>query len=77
MQAALQFLEHCLQFTHFEVSITGLNHEKRAMKPSTVPTGQIVLQYVRPFFQANIPIIIRVAAARRNAGRLRSQTSVS
>ncbi len=41
-----------------------------------VPTGQIVLQYVRPLRQANIPIIIKVRAAMMNVGRLFIHTSV-
>ena len=42
--SALQFRVHSLQFTHLSVSITGFNQEKRASKPSTVPTGHTVLQ---------------------------------
>ena len=45
---ALHFLAHRLQLLHFVVSIIGRKRAKREKKPNTVPTGQMVLQYVRP-----------------------------
>ena len=51
------------QALHFEVSMVGFSSEKRDRKPRTVPTGQTVLQYVRPLRHARMPRIISVADA--------------
>ena len=77
MQAALQLNSHDLHFLHFSVSIIGRNIAKREKKLSVVPTGQMVLQYVRPFFQARMTTTTRVTTATMKVGRLRSQTSFS
>ena len=45
---ALHFLAHRLQLLHFDVLITGRKRAKREKNPKIVPTGQMVLQYVRP-----------------------------
>ena len=77
MQAALQRREHRLQCLHFPASSTGRSNEKREKKPNTVPTGQMVLQYVRPLRYANIANRTNITTAMMNVGKLFSQTSVS
>ena len=77
MQEALQLCSHCLQPLHTFASIIGRNIAKREKKLSVVPTGQMVLQYVRPFRQARMTTTTRVTAATMKVGRLRSQTSLS
>lgn len=76
MQAALHFRAHKPHETHLSLSIVILKIEKRDKKPNTVPTGQIVLQYVLPFFQANMNKATNVTAAMMKVGRLRIHTSV-
>lgn len=44
MHDALQLRAQSPQLLHFFVSITGFSKEYFERKPSTVPTGQIVLQ---------------------------------
>ncbi len=53
----------------FSVSMTGRNMAKREKKLSVVPTGQMVLQYVRPFFQARMTTTTSVTTATRKVGR--------
>ena len=43
--------------------MTGRNMAKREKKLSVVPTGQMVLQYVRPFFQARMTTTMSVTMA--------------
>ncbi len=66
MQDALQLREQSLQSTHFDLSITIRKSEKREKKPSTVPTGHIVLQYVLPLRQASIANATSVTPATIN-----------
>ena len=75
MQAALHLREQSPHELHFVVSITGLNIEKREMNPSTVPTGQMVLQYVRPFLHAKMASATSVTTAMIITGRLFIHTS--
>ena len=63
MHAALQLRAHKPQPLHLLVSITGFSKEKREKNPNTVPTGQIVLQYVRPLRQASTARITNVRTA--------------
>ena len=44
MQAALQLRAQSVQPLHFSLSIVMRNKAKREKNPSTVPTGQMVLQ---------------------------------
>ena len=44
MHEDLQLRAHNPQLLHLFVSITGLKRENRDKHPSTVPTGQMVLQ---------------------------------
>ena len=76
MHEALQFREQSVQPLHLEVSITSLKTEYRAKNPSTVPTGQTVLQYVLPLRHARTPRIASVRAATENVAALLIQTSV-
>lgn len=62
---------------HFSSSIVMRNNEKRDRKPSTVPTGHTVLQYVRPPFQAKITTNTKLTAAIIKVGRERSHSSFS
>ena len=61
---------HCLlqrpQLRHFSVSITGAKRLNLEKKPRTVPTGQIVLHHVLPFFHASTEITTKVTAATTN-----------
>ena len=77
MAEALQFLEQRPHLMHLSSSILIFSHEKRAKKLSIVPTGQIVLQYVRPPFQARMMITTSVTAAITNVGIDFIQMSVS
>jgi hypothetical protein len=70
MQAALQLRAHSPQLLHLVVSITGFSIEKRERVPSSVPTGQMVLQYVRPLRHASVPVMMSVAAAMANVAML-------
>ena len=76
MHDALQLRAQRLQPTHFSGSIAGRSSEKRARKPSTVPTGQTVLHHVRPLRQASTAMRAKVAAATAKVAALRTQTSV-
>jgi hypothetical protein len=49
MHAVLHFISHALQPLHLLLSILILKMENLLRNPKMVPTGQIVLQYVRPF----------------------------
>jgi hypothetical protein len=64
MHADLQFFEHIEQFLHLLSLNCIFRNEKRLMKLSTVPTGQMVLQYVRPLRQANTIRIINITIAK-------------
>ena len=75
MQAALQFFEHIEQFLHFSASKRTFSHEKRAKNDRIVPTGQIVLQYVRPPRQASTTSTTSVTKAITNTGSDRIHTS--
>jgi hypothetical protein len=48
MQDDLHFIEQRPQLLHFSSAILILKTENREIKPSTVPTGQMLLQYKRP-----------------------------
>lgn len=72
IQAALQLRAHKPHPLHFSTSITGLKKEKRVTNPKTVPTGQIVLQYVRPLRQANRKRTTNVTSATPNVATLLS-----
>jgi hypothetical protein len=50
--------------------------ENLETNPKTVPTGQMVLQYTRPFRHANIKTINNEAAAIMNVGKLFIHISV-
>jgi hypothetical protein len=66
MHAALHCFPQSPQLRHFSVSITGakrLNFEK---KPRTVPTGQMVLHHVLPFFHASTAMTTNVTAEMTN-----------
>ena len=76
MQAALQFFEHKEQLRHLSLSNCIFIHEYRDRKLSVVPTGQMVLQYVRPLRQASMKSMISVTAAIMSAGRLRIHSSL-
>jgi hypothetical protein len=65
-----------LQLIHFSVSITGFRSEKRDNAPKTVPTGQMVLQYVRPLRHARTATTMNVMAATANVPMLPITTSV-
>lgn len=77
MHAALQCRAHSPQLLHLETSITGLKREYLAMVPRNVPTGQIVLQYVRPFRHANKTNTPNVIKAMIKVERLFTHTSTS
>ena len=68
MHAALQFLEQREQFLHFFSSKRIFRKENRAKNESIVPTGQMVLQYVRPPRQARINSTTSVADAMISTG---------
>jgi hypothetical protein len=76
MHDALHLRAQSLQLIHFSVSITGFKSEKRDNKPRTVPTGHIVLQYVRPLRQAKMAMMIKVTTATAKVDMLRITTSV-
>ena len=63
MHEALQFLVQSEQLRHFSVSKCIFSHEKRLRKLSRVPTGQMVLQYVRPLRHANTASTMSVTTA--------------
>ena len=75
MHDDLQPFSQSLQFLHLSASITGRNIAKRESSPRAVPTGQIELQYSRPFHQARTLNTTKVTAATMSVGRLLSQTS--
>ena len=77
MQEALQLRWQRVQLLHFVVSMVMRNSENRDNKPSSVPTGQMVLQYVRPLRHANMTIIISVRIAVAKTLMLFSHTSTS
>ena len=77
MQEALHLRVQRLHSLHFSASITGLKSEKREKNPSTVPTGQMVLQYVLPLRHARITTAMSVTAAIMKVGMLLIHTSVS
>ena len=70
MHCALHFRSHTLHFTHLSVSIIGLNAAKRARKLSAVPTGQMLLQYVRPPRNAKATTTTSVIPATISTGTL-------
>ncbi len=59
MQPALQALSQRLHVLQASLSIPILNNENFDIKPSSVPTGQIVLQNILPFLNERYPIIIK------------------
>ena len=63
MADALHFLAQSPQFLQAFSSITGRNMAYCDTNPSTVPTGQMVLHQVRPFFQARTPTVASVTMA--------------
>ena len=75
MQEALHLRAHNPQPLHLSVSIRGLSKAYFDKKPRTVPTGQIVLQYVRPFLQAKIANMTKLRIAIPIVARLRTHTS--
>jgi hypothetical protein len=77
MHAALQLRAHSPQPLHLSVLIIGLSNENLEMNPNTVPTGQIVLQYVRPPLHANTTMAMRLTTATIITGMLLSHTSFS
>ena len=68
MHEDLHLLPQSPQLWHFSVSIAGAKMLKRDTNPSTVPTGQMVLHHVLPFFQASTKITTNVTAATMNVG---------
>ena len=75
MQDDLHVRSHILQPIHFDLSITGFSNEYFDIAPKIVPTGQIVLQYVRPFFHAKTAITTNVTIATTNVVTLFTYTS--
>ena len=76
MHDALQLLAHEPQLRHLSVSIRIFIMENRDIAPSSVPTGHIVLQYVRPLRHASVTTVSNVAMAMMNVGMLFIHTSV-
>jgi hypothetical protein len=60
MQEALHFCAQMPQEAHLFLSMRILKRENLFRKPRTVPTGQMELQYSRPFAYARTPIIMNV-----------------
>ena len=75
MHAALHFFSQAWHLLHLDLSITGRNIANREKKLRVVPTGQIVLHQVLPFFHARTTTATNVTAATIRVGRLLSQTS--
>ena len=61
---------------HLSASIIGLNMAKRERKLSVVPTGQMLLQYVRPPLKDSATSTTSVTTATTKVGTLRSHTSL-
>ena len=76
MHDALHFEAHTPQPLQLFLSILILNSAYLLRKPSSVPTGQIVLQYERPCFYVTEPVISNVASATIKASGLTTATSV-
>lgn len=72
MHEALHRVAHTPQWVHFAGSIRIFHQEKRLINPKNVPTGQMVLQYVRPCFQARYPTPSKVSRAMDRAKALRT-----
>ena len=77
MHAALQFFEHREQLRHFSLSKVTFSSEKRARNDSAVPTGQMVLQYVRPLRHASTASMTSMAMAMPSDTAERSHTSTA
>jgi hypothetical protein len=76
MQDDLHFMEHKVQLLHFASLILILKTENLEMKPSTVPTGQMVLQYKRPHLYERNPTTNIVITAIMKAIMLVMKTSI-
>ena len=76
MHEALHCLEQRPQLRHFSVLITGAKTLNLEKKPRNVPTGQMVLHHVLPFFHARMKTVTNVTAAITNVGIDLIQTSV-
>ena len=75
IHADLQLRAHLLHDMHLSVSITGANTDQRDNRPRSVPTGQIVLQYVRPLRHASTASTTTVTTATTNVPILLIHTS--
>ena len=75
MQALLQLRAHRPQPLQRLVSITGRYSGRRAIRPSSVPTGHTVLHQVRPPLHASSPMTTSMTSDTTSAGRLFTHTS--
>ena len=76
MHDALQPLVQRPQDVHLSLSIVTDSREYRDSHPSTVPTGQMALHQVLPFFHARTKMMTNVTAAIMNVGMFFSHTSL-